>query len=1001
MKILQAHKFFYLNGGADRVFFDTSALLEKNGHKVLYFSMKHPDNFACPFDRYFVSQSAYENNTLKNRISNAVNIIYSPEARRKMDILLSEHKPDIAHLHNIYHQLSPSILHSLTRRKVPVVMTLHDYKMVCPSYSMLNKGKPCEACKGGAYQHCFLNACVKNSRNRSFLLTAEMFLHHKIMRIYNLVDIFISPSLFLKNKLEEMGFKGKIVHLPNFVETGKANPVYGGDGKTIVYLGRLSPEKGLLTLLDAVKGLPGISLNMLGGGPMKPLLEEKIKKENIANAFLLGYKSGAELQAEVEKAMFVVLPSECYENNPRCILEAFAQGKPVIGSNIGGIPELIKENVTGMTFKPADTEELRAKIWLLSRNPGKIVEMGKECLRTVEDDFSPRRYYEGLKKIYAKAMHLEAIPEKNPDSSQVPVSPFPASISSLQMQWPFANMSITRRERLNISYFKFLRALFLAICVFLLPISGISAPETAVITISADEKLGELNRNVFGNNFIGYDPRTYEDWPQEYYGYSDFGAGVWDPKWKKPVKETIALAGSAGISIARFPGGCGAHRYNWKSTIGSKRVHFLFGLDEFLKTCKDINAEAVITISYFTGNENDAADLVEYLNAPDDNSNLNGGIDWAKERAQNGHPEPYHVPYFEIGNEVWHGDHREIKSVSPEDYARRYLKYYEKMKKVDPSVQIGAILCLPEWDTAAASIIKDRIDFGIIHMYPSPEVSDEKLAVMDPRDIFKITLAVPELKFERVIRETLALLKKTAGKDVPLAITEYNGGFAQDEPVPYRHCLGTALANAEFLKVLTQPQNRILMANYWQFSNNYWGMVYSKEDFIRHDYRYSLEYVKRPNYFVFELYAQHFGEILIPVTVAGPAFTIKDSEISEPIRKFILKIKNKLLGRMMDERKIPADVSIPYLSANASKNRQGDTVYLMVINKNMEESVTARIDLRGFEPDALVKAWVLTGPRIESTNETDPRTVRVTERESGLTLTFEPRSLTAIEIKSE
>ncbi len=989
MKILQVHKFFYLSGGADRVFFDTSALLEKNGHKVFYFSMKHPDNFACPFDRYFVSQSAYDNNTLESSLMNALNIIYSPEARRKMDLLLAEQNPDIAHLHNIYHQLSPSILHSLKRRKMPVVMTLHDYKLVCPSYSMLRDGKPCEACKGGAYQHCFLNACVKGSRNRSLLLTAEMFLHHKILRIYDLVDVFISPSLFLKEKLEEMGFKGRIAHLPNFVEPEGVKPAFGGDGKTIVYLGRLSPEKGLITLLEAVKGLPGISLNIIGGGPLKTLLEEKIRKEEIFNVSLLGYKSGSELKGEMEKAMFVVLPSECYENNPRSILEAFAQGKPVIGSDIGGIPELIKENVTGLTFKPSDAEDLRTKIWLLSRNPGMIAEMGENCLRTAAEDYNPRRYYEGLMKIYADAMRMENSPVESPDTSREAGYSFPVTASNLQWQWPFANLSFARPRHLNIPFFKFLRSLFLSIVIFLLiAVLNAFAAETAVITVCADEKPVALNKKVFGNNLIAYDPRTYEDWPQEYYGYSDYGAGMWDPKLKKPVPEPLELAKAAGISIARFPGGCGAHRYNWKNAIGPERAHFLFGLDEFLQTCRAMNAEAIITVSYFTGNENDAADLVEYLNAPADGSNPNAGTDWAKARAGNGHPEPYHVRYFEIGNEVWHGDHRKIKSVSPRDYASRYLKYFEKMKTVDPSIQIGAVFCLPEWDNVTSSIIKDRIDFGVVHLYPSPEVSDEKLAVMDPKDIFKVTLAVPELKFEPVIQETLALLRKNAGKEVPLAITEYNGGFAQEEPVPYRHCLGTALANAEFLRVLTRPQNGILMANYWQFSNNYWGMIYENNG-----------YVKRPNYYIFELYAKHFGEKLIPVSVSGPSYSIKEIEVSEPIREFMLKIKNRLLNRMMDGRRIPADISVPYLSCNASMNEQGDTVYLMVINKNMGETVTARLDLRGFEANPEVKAWVLTGPSIDATNETDPETVRVLEKEGGLFFTFEPHSLTAVEIK--
>jgi alpha-L-arabinofuranosidase len=201
------------------------------------------------------------------------------------------------------------------------------------------------------------------------------------------------------------------------------------------------------------------------------------------------------------------------------------------------------------------------------------------------------------------------------------------------------------------------------------------------------------------------------------------------------------------------------------------------------------------------------------------------------------------------------------------------------------------------------------------------------------------------------------------------------------------------------LRVLSQPENNILMANYWQFSNSYWGMVYSAEDYIRHDYRYPLGYIKRPNYFVFELYARHFGEILIPATVSGPSYTIKDIEVSEPIREFILRIKNNLLGRMMDERKLPADAAIPYLSVNASRNPKGDTVYLMVINKNMEESIPARIELDGFKPEQKVKAWILTGPAINSTNESDPKTVQITEKEGGLTFTFEPRSLTAIEIR--
>jgi alpha-L-arabinofuranosidase len=175
----------------------------------------------------------------------------------------------------------------------------------------------------------------------------------------------------------------------------------------------------------------------------------------------------------------------------------------------------------------------------------------------------------------------------------------------------------------------------------------------AQINVYYNQELGQVNNKIFGNNFLGYDPMTYEDWSKEYYGYSDFGAGIWDPKQKHAVKETIDLAKGAGITIARFPGGCGTHHYNWKTSIGKERKHFLYGLDEFLKTCDEIKADPIITLSYFEGNENDAADLVEYLNISDD-----GKHKWAAERAKNGHSKSYNVKYFEIGNEDWHGDHR-------------------------------------------------------------------------------------------------------------------------------------------------------------------------------------------------------------------------------------------------------------------------------------------------------------------------------------------------------
>lgn len=420
-------------------------------------------------------------------------------------------------------------------------------------------------------------------------------------------------------------------------------------------------------------------------------------------------------------------------------------------------------------------------------------------------------------------------------------------------------------------------------------------PVPATITVDVAQTNGRVKNRIFGNNLIAYDPATYEQ-TNPYYGYSDFGAGIWDSKWNKPVKEVLDLGKEAGITVLRFPGGCGVHHYNWKGAIGKNRRHFLYGIDEFLKTCKEMGAEAIITVSYFTGDEGDAADLVEYLNAVDDGSHK-----WATERVKNGNNQPFGVKYFEIGNEDWHGDHRNIREVLPEEYADRYLKYYAAMKGVDPSIQIGAILSGSGWNKRLMKIVKDKIDFGIIHTYPSPEVENETLERMDPKDIFSISLAKPAISDEYNLREAVKVLKEKAGKDVPLAITEYNGGFVQEKPVPYRHCLGTALVNAELLRVFMKPENNILMANYWNFNNSYTGMIYSKEDYMKYNYATPMTYYKRPNYYVYELYHKVFEGILLETKVNSKWYDIK--KYSTFLERMLLVVKGDMeKGNLLESR---------------------------------------------------------------------------------------------------
>ncbi|MBI2399517.1 MAG: glycosyltransferase family 4 protein [Deltaproteobacteria bacterium] len=404
MRILAANKFYFHKGGDTTIFFATIDLLKSHGHDVSVFAMDNPKNLDSDYKKYFVSNvDLNEGGGLKGQVKSAARILYSFEARKKISGLIDAHKPEVAHLHNIYHQVSPSIIDALKAKGVPVVMTLHDYKLTCPAYSLMNKGGLCEACTGGRYYNVFKNKCTKGSAVKSLVNMAEMYLHHKIMKVYGKVDVFISPSRFLLEKTKEMGFKGEVVLLPNLVDISEYEPMYQFKDRTIAYLGRLSAEKGTMTLLDGVKGLD-IRLRLIGDGPMREALEKKCAAEGISNVEFLGFRRGQELQDDLKSAMFTVITSECYENNPRSVIESFALGKPVVGARIGGIPELVRDGVTGFTFNPGDSKDLMEKIKKFASNPKLIENYGKNARKIAEKEYNPETHYTGLMKIYESAI---------------------------------------------------------------------------------------------------------------------------------------------------------------------------------------------------------------------------------------------------------------------------------------------------------------------------------------------------------------------------------------------------------------------------------------------------------------------------------------------------------------------------------------------------------------------------------------------------------------------
>jgi len=400
MKVLLVNKFLYAKGGDAISMLDTGRLLFAKGHQVIYWGMDHPSNSDYPHKEFFVSYvDLNKPGSIGRRIKITTNILYSFNARDKIERLVRLEKPDIVHLNNIAHQISPSILQVFRKYRIPVVMTLHDYKMVCASYLMINHGNICEACKDGNYHKCFLKKCVKNSRMKSFINMVEMYLHHRILHIYDSIDVFISPSLFLKKKLEDMGFNRKIIHLPNFIEDNGATLPHKTRVNTVLYFGRLSSEKGIKTLIKAVRGMD-IELRILGTGPYENTLKRYVEAERIRNVFFLGYKTGNELTVEIRNALVVVIPSEWYENNPRTVLEAFSLGTPVIGARIGGIPELVQDYNTGLTFKPGNVDDLRRKLMYCIDNKKKVFEMGKTAQEFVCENFNQAQYYDKLMNIY-------------------------------------------------------------------------------------------------------------------------------------------------------------------------------------------------------------------------------------------------------------------------------------------------------------------------------------------------------------------------------------------------------------------------------------------------------------------------------------------------------------------------------------------------------------------------------------------------------------------------
>ncbi len=398
MKVLLANRFLYRKGGSESVMYNTADLLRGAGHEVVLFGCEDSEMQAYPSPVY----TCRTWHSSSCRFWEARKYFNNRDAARRMDEVLSVERPDIVHVHLLFGGLTPSILDVIHRHGIPVVHTVHDYRMVCPAYTFRNaKGEVCEKCSGGRYFNCFLGRCSKGNPALSLMMSLEMQYRNRKWHPASKLDGIIYVSRFAKDKHARIDprFEGLndmvLYNCSQLMSRFGDSPL---DKGYYLYYGRLSSEKGIGTLLKAVKDIPGLRIKVVGKGPEEARLKEAFRDDRIE---FLGYKSGDDLYTLVQEARFVCVPSEWYENNPMTIVEAYCLGVPVIGANIGGIPEIVEEGRTGFLFDSGDVSSLSRVLHAsMEIDDSRYRQMRENCRAFARLHFDPETYVARLVEFY-------------------------------------------------------------------------------------------------------------------------------------------------------------------------------------------------------------------------------------------------------------------------------------------------------------------------------------------------------------------------------------------------------------------------------------------------------------------------------------------------------------------------------------------------------------------------------------------------------------------------
>ncbi len=400
MKILFVNKFHYLKGGSEKYYFELAKLMKEKGHEVAFFSMKNEKNIKTECKEYFVDEIDLNTGSKLK----ALDVISSKTNYKKMIEALEDFKPDIVHINNFQRQLSASIIKAIKNKNLPIIFTSHDVQAICPAITMMDNNKNiCEKCMGGKYLNCIKKKCNKGSLLKSIIGAIEGY-YYRINKIYKKqIDYIIAPSEFYKKKLIEDGLpENKIEAIHNFLELEEYDIEVIDQGYAL-YFGRLSKEKGILNLIDAFSKLDNGILYIAGDGPEKENIENFIKENNLENRIkLLGFLNSSEMKDTIRKCKFVVVPSIWYENCPYSVMETLAIGKPVVGANIAGIPELVKNNRNGFIYKYDDVLELSEKMKILFSDEKLVKEFGKNAKEDATNLYGKEKYYSNILRIYKK-----------------------------------------------------------------------------------------------------------------------------------------------------------------------------------------------------------------------------------------------------------------------------------------------------------------------------------------------------------------------------------------------------------------------------------------------------------------------------------------------------------------------------------------------------------------------------------------------------------------------